>query len=101
MEEKREISITLKIGNKTELPLKVSSPEQEALYRRAAKDINEKITQYRNRYPDNTLEDFLSMTAFIFALRVRELEKRLESDPLKKEVSALTNELEEYLKNDR
>lgn len=101
MEERKEISITLKIGNKNELPFKVSSPEQEALYRRAAKDINEKIAQYRNRYPDNTLEDFLSVTALIFALKVRELEKQLESDPLKKEVAALTSELEEYLKNDR
>lgn len=99
-EPERVHHIKLKIGSSNELSLKISSPRQEALFRRAADEVNAKISMYRSKYPDNTIEDFLSMTAFLFALRTLELEAEKKDDPLRKEVDDLTHRLKEYLKAD-
>lgn len=94
-----EQSIKIKIDSK-ELSLKVKSPEDEARYRRAAKEINEKIDLYRSKYPNNSIVDFLSMTALLFAIKSLELDHRIKTDPIYSDIRSLTLRLEEYLNND-
>ena len=46
-----EQSIKIKIADR-EYPLKVSSPEKEEGIRKAAADLNKKITLYQEKYPN-------------------------------------------------
>ena len=41
------------------------------MYRRAVSKINDKIALYRNKYPKNSLNDFLSIIALLYAQEVQ------------------------------
>lgn len=77
-------------------PLIIDRKDEEKV-RKAAKIINEKVEQYQKRYGDKDGQDFLSMAAFQFVLRLIELEEKSNETPLITAIGEITDELEEFM----
>ena len=80
----KTLSIKVNIADRF-YPLKIDIDNEEKI-RKAAKLINEKILQYKQRYTDKDIQDFLAMTALQFA--TRSVENEIISDN-----SEITDEL--------
>jgi cell division protein ZapA (FtsZ GTPase activity inhibitor) len=62
-------------------PLKVERENEEKI-RKAARMINEKVLQYKQRYTDKDVQDFLAMAALQYVIKLAEEEEKLENDYL-------------------
>ena len=91
-----EQSIKIKIADR-EYPLKVSSPEKEEVIRKAAADLNRKISLYQDKYPNKGMIEILSFVALNVSMMNVVLEKQVDS--LKKGEENLASELRSYLEN--
>ncbi len=91
-----EQSIKIKIADR-EYPLKVSSPEKEEVIRKAAADLNRKISLYQDKYPNKGMIEILSFVALNVSMTNVVLEKQIDS--LKKGEENLASELWSYLEN--
>jgi len=91
-----EQSIKIKIADR-EYPLKVSSPEKEEVIRKAAADLNRKISLYQDKYPNKGMIEILSFVALNVSMMNVVLEKQVDS--LKKGEENLASELQSYLEN--
>ena len=96
MEEK--LSIRVNIADRY-YPLKIERDDEEKI-RRAAKMINDKVFQYKTRYTDKDIQDFLAMAALQFVTRIIEMEDKTDISPLEQKLQDLNEELEEYLKGE-
>ncbi len=96
MDEK--LSIKVNIADRY-YPLKIESKDEERI-RKAAKLINEKVTQYKQRYLDKDTQDFLAMAALQYVTKVLELEERFDMNQIDQQIKELTQELEEYIKGE-
>jgi cell division protein ZapA (FtsZ GTPase activity inhibitor) len=93
-----KLSIKVNVADRY-YPLKIESKDEEKI-RKAARLINEKVLQYKQRYLDKDSQDFLAMAALQFVTRVIEMEDRLDISPLELKLQELNEELEEYLKGE-
>ena len=89
-------SISIKIAERT-YSLKVTSPDQEEVIRKAADDINRKIALYQEKFPDKSLADVLSFMALNVCIANITLQKQMKDMTEKEEM--LAKELEGYLDN--
>jgi cell division protein ZapA (FtsZ GTPase activity inhibitor) len=96
MEDK--LSIKVNVADRY-YPLKIERRDEEKI-RKAARLINEKVLQYKQRYLDKDNQDFLAMAALQFVTRVIETEERIDEAPLEQRMQELNEELEEYLKGE-
>ena len=71
-------------------PLKVESDNEERI-RKAARMINEKVLQYKQRYVDKDIQDFLAMAALQYVIRLIEMEEAEEDDTVEKGMKELTD----------
>ena len=65
--------------------------------RKAAKLINDKVLQYKQKYTDKDTQDFLAMAALQYVSKVLELEGKQDSKPIINELQEIEKELEDYL----
>ena len=91
-----EQSIKIKIADR-EYPLKVSSPEKEEVIRKAAADLNKKISLYQEKYPNKGMIEILSFVALNVSMTNVILQKQAES--LVEGEEKLAKELQSYLEN--
>ena len=96
MEEK--LSIRVNIADKY-YPLKINRAEEERI-RKAARLINEKVLQYKQKYADKDVLDFLAMTALQNTTRMVELEEKHDINTFALSIKELTEELDEYIKEE-
>ena len=94
MDEK--LSIKVNIADRY-YPLKIERKDEEKI-RSAAKLINEKILQYKQRYSDKDIQDFLAMAALQFVTKAIEFEQKPNNNKILEELKILNEELEEFLK---
>ncbi len=80
-------------------PLKISRNDEEKI-RKAAKRINEKILQYKQRYTDKDNQDFLAMAALQYVVQVIDSEHKKDISPILNELEELDKELEQYLQKE-
>jgi cell division protein ZapA (FtsZ GTPase activity inhibitor) len=80
-------------------PLKIDSRDEEKI-RKAGKIINEKVLQYKQKYSDKDIQDFLAMAALQYVTRLMELEENENSSSLVEGIKELNEELEMYLKEE-
>ncbi len=80
-------------------PLIIERKDEER-FRKAAKLINDKIAQYKQRYRDKDLQDFLSMAALQFVLKELELEEKIDERPMMSVIKDLTDEVEAFVKKE-
>ena len=91
-----EQSIKIKIADR-EYPLKVSSPEKEEVIRKAAADLNKKISLYQEKYPNKGMIEILSFVALNVSMTNVILQK--QTDSLIQGEESLAKELQSYLEN--
>ena len=93
--EDNKLSINLNIVDRY-YPLRIEVKEEEKI-RKAAKLINDKVLQYKQKYTDKDTQDFLAMAALQYVSKVLELESKQDSKPIINELQELEKELEDYL----
>ena len=91
-----EQSIKIKIADR-EYPLKVSSPEKEEVIRKAATDLNKKITLYQEKYPNKGMIEILSFVALNVSMTNVVVQKQIET--MKESEESLAKELQGYIDN--
>lgn len=79
-------------------PLKIERKDEEKI-RRAARMINEKVLQYKQRYTDKDLQDFLAMVALQFVIKLIDLEDNLDEEPLWQDLRELEQQLDDFIQN--
>ncbi len=80
-------------------PLKIDRKDEEKI-REAGKIINEKVLQYKQKYSDKDVQDFLAMAALQYVTKLIELEDNKETSKLVETIKELNEELEVYLKEE-
>jgi cell division protein ZapA len=93
-----KLSIKVNVADRY-YPLKIEGKDEEKI-RKAARLINEKVLQYKQRYLDKDVQDFLAMAALQFVTRVIEMEDKFDIMPLEQKLQELNEELGEYLKGE-
>lgn len=96
MDEK--LSIRVNIADRY-YPLKINLKEEENI-RKAAKLINERVLQYKQRYADKDMQDFMAMASLQFVTKMVELEQKQDALPIVEQLEELNEELEEYLREE-
>lgn len=77
-------------------PLKIERSDEEKI-RKAAKMINERVTQYQQRYADKDVQDFMAMAALQFVIKMLDTEYKLDDSPLLGDLEKLDREIDDYL----
>lgn len=90
-----KLSIRVNIAERY-YPLKIDRNDEESI-RKAAKMINEKILQYKQRYKDKDTQDFLAMAALQYVIRVLEFEEQNNLEPVLEEIDQLNQEIERLI----
>ena len=90
-----KLSIRVNVADRY-YPLKVEREDEEKI-RRAARLINEKVLQYKQRYSDKDVQDFLAMAALQFVIKLSEEEDKLSSDYLPDALKELTQKIDTVL----
>ena len=73
-----KLSIRVNVADRY-YPLKVERENEEKI-RKAARMINEKVLQYKQRYSDKDVQDFLAMAALQYVIKLTEEEDKLNND---------------------
>ncbi len=87
-------NITIKIADRP-YSLKVNSPEQEEVIRKAAEELNRKIRAYQDKLPGKGTVELLSFAALNVCMANISLKEQLNEQA--EEETALARELEGYL----
>ncbi len=90
-----KLSIKVKVADRY-YPLRIEREDEEKI-RKAARLINEKVLQYKQRYHDKDLRDFLAMAALQYVIKMLELENSHDHVPLANAVKDLNDKLEAIL----
>jgi cell division protein ZapA (FtsZ GTPase activity inhibitor) len=77
-------------------PLRIDRNDEERI-RLAARSINEKVSQYKQRYADKDVQDFLAMAALQYVIKLLELENQHDDTIVVEAVKELNRKLEEIL----
>ena len=93
MEDK--LSIRVNVADRY-YPLKIDRSDEEKI-RKAAKMINERVTQYQQRYADKDVQDFMAMAALQFVIKMLDTEYKLDDSPLLGDLEKLDREIDDYL----
>jgi cell division protein ZapA (FtsZ GTPase activity inhibitor) len=93
MEDK--LSIRVNVADRY-YPLRVDREDEERI-RKAAKLINDKVLQYKQRYNDKDVQDFLAMAALQYVIKSLELDNTHDASPVLEAVDLLNKKLEQIL----
>ncbi len=79
-------------------PLKIDRKDEERI-RKAARMINERVMQYKQRYSDKDNQDFLAMAALQLAIKNMELEEKevTTGQVFIEQLVEIADSLEEYI----
>ncbi|OFY61374.1 MAG: cell division protein ZapA [Bacteroidetes bacterium RBG_13_42_15] len=90
-----KLSIRVNIADRY-YPLKVERENEEKI-RKAARMINEKVLQYKQRYTDKDVQDFLAMAALQYVIKLTEEEEKLETDYIPDAIKELIQKIDSVL----
>lgn len=100
MEEKKDkLVIQLLIGKQV-YPITVRR-DQEEVYRKAARQINEKLGRYEQSYPNLSYERYTSVALLDFAVQVIQTQMQKDQSPYEDVVKRLTDEITLLLADDQ
>jgi cell division protein ZapA len=91
-----QLSIKVQIAERF-YPLKIKRTDEEKI-RKAAKLINDKVLQYKQRYADKDTQDFVAMAALQFVINLLDCEQQQNVVSLEEELVDLSSELDQLLK---
>ncbi len=90
-----KLSIRINIADRY-YPLKIDRNDEEKI-RKAARTINEKILQYKQKYSDKDTQDFLAMAALQFVIKVIDGEDLKMDEEIHDKIRKMNDELESVL----
>jgi cell division protein ZapA len=90
-----KLSIRVNVADRY-YPLKVERENEEKI-RKAARMINEKVLQYKQRYTDKDVQDFLAMAALQYVIKLTEDEEKLSNDELPDAINELILKIDSVL----
>ncbi|MCX6334412.1 MAG: cell division protein ZapA [Bacteroidia bacterium] len=90
-----KLSIRVNVADRY-YPLKVERENEEKI-RKAARMINEKVLQYKQRYTDKDVQDFLAMAALQYVIKLTEEEEKIENDYLPDAINELIQKIDSVL----
>ena len=90
-----KLSIRVNVADRY-YPLKVERENEEKI-RKAARLINEKVLQYKQRYTDKDVQDFLAMAALQYVIKLTEEEEKLETDYIPDAIKELIQKIDSVL----
>ena len=93
MEDK--LSIRVNVADRY-YPLRIDRKDEEHI-RKAAKLINDKLMQYKQRYMDKDVQDFLAMVALQYVIKLLDQESRNDTAPILNAVKDLSDKLDAVL----
>ena len=93
-----QLSIKVQVAERF-YPLKIKRQDEEKI-RKAAKLINDRVLQYKQRYTDKDAQDFMAMAALQFVINLLDCEQQQNVVSLEKELGVLSSELDELLKEE-
>jgi len=92
------LSIKVQIAERF-YPLKIKRQDEEKI-RKAARLINDKVLQYKQRYTDKDTQDFMAMAALQFVINLVDCEQQQNVVSLEEELGSLSSELDDLLKEE-
>ncbi|MEZ4999527.1 MAG: cell division protein ZapA [Bacteroidales bacterium] len=93
-----KLSIRVNVADRY-YPLKVNREDEEEI-RKAARIINEKVLQYKQKYVDKDPQDFLAMAALQFVNQLLELQKNSGNEDIKGSLKELNELIGSVLENE-
>ena len=90
-----KLSIRINIADRY-YPLKIDRKDEERI-RKAARSINEKVLQYKQKYTDKDTQDFLAMAALQFVIKVLEGEEKTADNGIHEKIRELSDRLVKIL----
>ncbi|HOU98854.1 MAG TPA: cell division protein ZapA [Bacteroidales bacterium] len=90
-----KITIRLNIAERY-YPLTIARSEEEAM-RKMAKQINEVLFQYSQRYPGKETQDYMAMSLLQYALKIQSLSNQNNVAPIIEKLEQLDKNMEEFL----
>jgi cell division protein ZapA len=90
-----KLSIRVNVADRY-YPLKVERENEEKI-RKAARMINEKVLQYKQRYSDKDVQDFLAMAALQYVIKLTEDEDKLNDNHIPEAIKELINKIDAAL----
>ena len=90
-----KLSIRVNVADRY-YPLKIEREDEEKI-RKAARMINEKVLQYKQRYSDKDVQDFLAMAALQFVIKLIDEEEKNNNDFLPGALNELANKIDAVL----
>ena len=91
------MTINIKIAERF-YPLKIDREEDEERIRKAGRIIEDRLFQYKQRYSDKDVQDFLAIAALQFAVKTIELETKASSTEQADRLRQLDDQLDIFLK---
>ncbi len=90
-----KLSIRVNVADRY-YPLKVERENEEKI-RKAARMINEKVLQYKQRYTDKDVQDFLAMAALQYVIKLTEDEEKLNNNSFPGALKELVDKIDMVL----
>ncbi len=94
-----KLAIKVNISDRV-YPLKINREEEENI-RKAAKLINDKITQYKQVFRDKDAYDILAMATLHLGRQVQSMDTTDAHKLLSSEIRQINSDLDDYIKNKR
>jgi cell division protein ZapA len=80
---------------------KILVVDDEEKIRKAAKMINDKVSQYKAKYADKDIQDFLAMAGLQFVIRLLEVEDKSDDSQLLEKLHKLNDSINEILNTEK
>ena len=93
-----KLSININIADRL-YPLRIERKDEESI-RKAAKIINDKVVQYKQRYASKDVQDCLAMATLQFVIQKFDTEQRNDLSPLVGELEQMNDYLAEFIEKE-
>jgi len=93
-----KLSIRVNVADRY-YPLKVERENEEKI-RKAARMINEKVLQYKQRYSDKDTQDFLAMASLQYVIKLNEEEEKISSGNYPEAIRELIGKIDKVLEKE-
>ncbi|MGM0666575.1 MAG: cell division protein ZapA [Bacteroidota bacterium] len=90
-----KLSIRVNVADRY-YPLKIGRDEEERI-RKAARLINEKVLQYKQKYVDKDIQDFLAMAALQYVIQLLEANKMVDDREVSQNIKEISDRIDAVL----
>ena len=93
-----KLSININIADRL-YPLRIERKDEENI-RKAAKIINDKVAQYKQKYVSKDIQDCLAMATLQFVIQKFDTENRIDNSQLVEELEVMNDFLTDFLERE-